>query len=364
MQPLATPLTPRSATDGRPRGALDDMTDRTRSEVLHAIWWETRELRSQLHGLHRVQRCDTALAWREVRLGRPLPTTVADGPAVLLGACPCRDLLADLLVEADRFLAARRSDNPAGAVRAHLRIRAIKDWIRDGRVARGAQARTDRIRTSEVGRMLPDEFHRAVLEFVVDEAGVPAPLEHHIQLVRRIAARLSAEFREVDAPSDGRDQLLAAVRDALERVEATCRSVRRVRREGQLITWWECYVERPLGRRSRRSDLHLAPATGDDPDSRDVACPAAEAAFDDALDVTVHGPGGAEAAVVEAVLVAATDPLPHRALIGAVRALEAGGVLPPGTTRALLDQPARIGAALAAASDVRAGAVLCDVSAR
>jgi hypothetical protein len=352
---------PQSTTDGRPRGGgLRLLTDLARGEALQAIWWETADFRSQLHRLYRVQRCDTVFTWRGLRLGRLPSTPVAGGgPVVLLGSCPCRDLLADLIVEADRFLAVRRPHNPAGAVRAHLRIRAIKDWIREGRVARGAQARTDRVRTSEVGRRLPDDFHRAVLECLVDEAGVPAPLEHEAQLVGRIATRLSAEV-------DGsRDQLPQAVRAALGRVEAACRAGRRVQRDGELITWWECYVERPLGRRSRRSDLRLGAAGVDAPGVREVACPSAEAAFDEMMDTTVHGPGGADAVVVQAVLVAVTDDaLPHRALVVAVRALEAGGVLPPGTTHALLRQPTRILAALAAASDVRAGAVLCDASAR
>lgn len=336
--------------DGRQCGALVELAGPLRRDVLHAIWWEIAPSRSWLHGLHRVGRCDTTFAWDDVRLGVTIRTVVPVGAPLLVGHCPCRDLLMDVLVEADRFLFMTRPANPAGAVRAHIRVRAIKDWIREGRVARGAQARADRIRTSKVGRLLPDEFHRAVLEHLVDEAGMPGPLEHQGQLVRRLADRLGEEFGPRH-PAESHRGLVPAVVAALPLLEEVCRKMRRIRRDGELITWWECYVQRPLGRRARHGDLPLGSTS-----VVDVACAAAEAALDGVLDAPVDSCRG-ERAVIDAILAAATDREPGRALLAAMREMEVGGSVPAGTTSALSGEPARIDAVLAAAASLLSDAV-------
>lgn len=233
------------------------MSDPTAEAVATALWWEVQPARRALHRLAGVARCDVVLVLGPLRLG---PGAADPGPITVRldvrGECPCRDYLVDMLVESDRFL--RRSTgprtNPAGAVRHHLRTRAAGDWTRRRRVAMGAQARTDRIRSSVRARALPDELHRALLEYLVDEAGSLAPLDGEEQLGRRLAARIADEFGGTT------HDRLAQVRDALPLVEAAGRSgPTSDQGDGRRVTWWERYVEEPLGRRSRRSDVPLEP---------------------------------------------------------------------------------------------------------
>jgi len=207
--------------------------------VVTAIMIETHPHRAKLHILTGTDRCD-------LRLGVSRPD---EGTVRIDGDCACRDFLVDMFVEAYLLLVgnAGRLHNPPGAVRTHLRTRATGDWIRRRRVEMGAQARCDRIRHSARARLLPDEFHRALLEYLCDEAGSPAPLESHESLVRRLTVRSAAEFG--GDPLDHRDR----VRDGLPVVERHCRTGPRVNvgteDRPEFITWWERYVERPLGRR-------------------------------------------------------------------------------------------------------------------
>lgn len=162
-----------------------------------------------------------------------------------------------MLVEVDRLLVAHAGElhNPPGAVRTHVRTRAVGDWIRRRRIEMGAQARVDRIRSAARARGLPDEFHRALMEYLVDEAGSPAPLEGQESLVRRLAVRCAAEFG--GTPEQYRARIITVVAV----VEQHCRSGPRVNdgtaQEPDYVTWWERYVERPLGRRPRQSDLTI-----------------------------------------------------------------------------------------------------------
>lgn len=274
------------STDGRPGSGLAALPDEVLGAVASALWWESEAFRNTLHGRARTRHCDTSLVAGAIRLGNAsTPDTVAGGFAVG-GACICRDYLVDVLVEADRFLAAGPRHNPPGAVRTHLRKRVTGDWIRRQRVERGAQARTDRIRGSEIGLRLPDEYHRAILEHLVDEAGSLAPLDGEEQLVGRLTQLVVQEFG--GAPVEHRPRVLAA----LTVVERAGRSGRRTTDGGEPTTWWERYVERPLGRRQRHSDLAIG--TGGDRDERmiDVECPRSARAFDDVVAAVATPPRG------------------------------------------------------------------------
>jgi|GEM_PF-3408813 len=232
-------------------------------EVVRAVWWESQQQRSAVHRLTGRRRCDTAVRYDELQLGAP------SAPAVglcITGDCLCRDLVVDLLAEADAFLAraAGRLRNTPGAVRSHVRTRELGDWTRRRRVATGAQARSDRIRASARARALPDEFHRALLEYLVDEAGSLAPLDGDRQLRRRLAELAAAEF-------GGRvEDVEARVRAALPAVEAACRRGPLVDgADGRRVTWWERYVEAPLGRRASRNTEAVDENTGGVAVSRD-----------------------------------------------------------------------------------------------
>jgi hypothetical protein len=202
-----------------------------------------------------------------------------------LGECPCRDYLIDLLVEADQFLvdAGDGLMNPPGAIRTHLRMRATGDWTRRRRTEMGAQARTDRIRNSVRGESLPDEFHRALFEFLVGEAGSLAPLEDDVQLHHRLCELVAGEF------GGSPQQYRSRVGQGLHMIEAVCRQGRRVPAgpgcNGEMITWWERYIERPLGRRPRLGVEPLIEPTSETGQLHglQIACPIAETEFERAL---------------------------------------------------------------------------------
>lgn len=235
--------------DGPSRTDADDTaTDATTlaavwSAVFSAVMAETRTHRAALHRSTGSDRCDLQLS----------AASPGGGVVRIDGDCACRDFLVDMLVEAHLLLARnlRQLRNPPGAVRTHLRTRATHDWIRRRRIQIGAQARCDRIRRGARARGLPDEFHRALLEYLCDEAGSPAPLEDQESLVRRLSVRCAAEFGG-EAP-DYRDRVLAG----LLVVERQCRTGPRVNDatddRTEFVTWWERYIERPLGRRPPRS---------------------------------------------------------------------------------------------------------------
>lgn len=308
-------------------------------DVLLAVWWEASRMRAAIHRLVGGHRCDVVLVAGTLRLGAG-PAGANGARLSVDGDCTCRDYLVDLLVESDRFLVRTHGTltNPPGAVRQHIRLRANADWGRGRRLAMGAQARADRIRAGVRARQLPDDFHRAVLEYLVDEAGSLASLEDDDQLHRRLAERAAAEFGGDAA------KLLPLVRSAIPVVEAACRTgARSDPGDGSMVTWWERYVERPLGRRVRRGDAELDR-------SADLPCAVAGQAFDEVDDPS------AGRAPLDALLTAAgrgasrleLAPL----LFGAVVTLTAEGQVPPAVAARFLGDQQRFDAALADLLDV------------
>ncbi|MGH3931000.1 MAG: hypothetical protein ACRDTF_13605 [Pseudonocardiaceae bacterium] len=224
--------------------------------MLAAIWHEVHVYRAAIHRARSPVRCDLRVSASDRRQG-------GTGTIQLDGDCACRDFLVDMIAEGRRLLAERGNElrNPLGAVRMHVRKRAAGDWIRRRRTEMGAQARVDRIRTGDRARGLPDEFHRALLEYLVDEAGSMAPLDSQDALVRRLAVRCAAEF------GGEPERYLARVVDGVAVVERHCRYGPRVNAgtavEPKLVTWWERFIERPLGRRPRRNDKVIPVVPGE-----------------------------------------------------------------------------------------------------
>ncbi|WP_298800699.1 hypothetical protein [Pseudonocardia sp. 73-21] len=220
-----------------PYPGLAGLPDGLMREVVDAVWFESGRMRASLHRLRRVRACDVVVR------------VAGCGSLFVGGECPCRDFVLDMLVEADRFLARHEPSglrNPPGAVRAHVRRRA-QEWTRRRRADAGAQARTDRLDASEQGRRLPDAYHRALLRNLADEAGSLALLGDERGLLQRLAALAANQFGGEVADHLGR------VVAALPLVEEACRAGRRVpARDGSgPVTWWERYIEEPLGRRDR-----------------------------------------------------------------------------------------------------------------
>lgn len=266
----------------------------------------------------------------------------------------CRDFFADLLVDVAGFVAtAGELRKPAAAVAHHVRQRGIGNWIRECRHERGAQVRTDRIRASWHGQLLPDDYHCAVLEYLADEAGSLAPLDSDEQLLCRLTQLAAAEFG--GEPADH----CAPVAAAMATVERVCRTGRRKIVNDVLVTWWEAYIEIPLGRRPR-TNQH--PADGQD---RGEGMPwstapdvAADWTLDDALTERAYGPGG-----VDDKIAAILGQLPADCLGNAERAeqwvldsvigLADEGLLPAAVAQRLLADPERAQAATAAVTAFR-----------
>lgn len=316
-------------------------------DIIRAIWHELAGTRSALHGVRRAGPCDLRCVVAGVDLAGP--ARPADPTAARLrisGGCECRDLLVDAIVEADRFLLAHpRLINPPGAVRVHVRTRTAADYTRNRRVQMGAQARTDRIRTSARGRALPDDLHRAVFEHLVAEAGSLAPLDSDDQLHLRLAELVATEFG--GSPATHRDRVTAAVRA----IEAVCRAGARIIAEAgsdELITWWERYIERPLGRRTRLTTIpldHDAGAPIPDPRAIDPGERFDEFAGDElgevvlrfVVDVARHALTAAAGPTDERRL----DDLLGRALRAATQELAGRAALPPELVADFVADPAR-----------------------
>jgi hypothetical protein len=303
-------------TDADPTAATGAPDD---PDVISVIWHETAAVRAAIHRGTQAG-CDVVLA-------------VGPGALDLRGHCPCRDFLVDIIAAGVAYLRAHAGSlrNPSGAVRVYVRTRAVGDWIRHRRLEKGALARTDRLRRGARARGLPDEFHRAVLEFVADEAGSMAPLHDDEHLMRRIAVRCATEF----GPAGGDP---ARVRAAYEEVRRHCRTGPRVNVGTatcpEYVTWWERYVERPLGRRPH-PDERLCTLDGND------------------VPAGAHDLQGSDHAVVDDVALALLSDAARRhpgdagtALRHGVDTLVDAGLLPAREAAAVLAESGRRAAAL------------------
>ncbi|GAA2815902.1 hypothetical protein [Crossiella cryophila] len=290
--------------------------------VLAAIWHEALPHRAAIHRALAITRCDLRL--RSPGFG-------------LDGDCACRDFLVDMLVECDQVLTERATElrNPLGAARVHMRLRAAPDWIRRRRTAMGAQARVDRIRLGARARTLPDEFHRALLEYLVDEAGSMAPLDNQAELIQRLSYRCAQEF------GGSTEDHLPLVAAGLALVERHCRSGPRVnigtRDQPDHVTWWDRYIDRPLGRRPRRALLSTS-TTQDGPDTR-----ADPHGADLTGDHTAHTDDAVLTVLHEALLRQPEDPA--AALRTGIAALVAHDLLAEPTAAALLTDRSRFATA-------------------
>ncbi|MGV9364463.1 hypothetical protein [Amycolatopsis sp. NPDC003731] len=247
------------------------------TDVVRAVFAELGEVRDQLHVSHRVARCDLCLALRELRYG-PTPAGAGDNGLLLAGDCVCRDLVADVLHVVTTFLTEHGAaiTNPPGAARIHVRKR-VHDVLRSYRCAHGAQAKPKQARDNRYGRALPDEEHRAVFGHLVDEAGYSAPLPGGGYLVRRLAERCAAEFGK-PVP-----YYLERVPGMLITIQRVCKAGARVnvgtKTAPEYVSWYDAYIDRPLGRRPDTAITSLS----DDGASRwgrdHVADPSAQSAF-------------------------------------------------------------------------------------
>ncbi|GAA3039909.1 hypothetical protein [Actinokineospora globicatena] len=310
------------------------------TEVVRAAFDELKDIRSRLHASHLVTRCDLGLVLRELRYG-PAARRGRQAPIglVLSGDCVCRDLVVDVLHVATTFLTEHGATitNPPGAVRVHVRKR-VHDVLRSYRCARGAQAKPKQVRSNRYGRALPDEEHRAVLGHLVDEAGYSAPLPGGGYLVRRLAERCAAEFGK-------------PVPYYLERVPAMMSTIRRVcdtgarvnvgtRTAPEYVTWYDAYIDRPLGRRPDTAVTSLS----DDGAARwghdQVADPNAQSAFT-AVEVRDADPDP-DSVVVDTVVRRMSEVSPsawEAGLRSTLLGLADGGLLPRQRAESLLSDP-------------------------
>ncbi|MCG8915208.1 hypothetical protein L6E12_05310 [Actinokineospora sp. PR83] len=310
------------------------------TDVVRAAFDELREIRQRLHASHLVAHCDLGLVLRELRCG-PAPRREPEPPTglVLSGECLCRDLVADVLHVVTTFLTEHGASitNPPGAVRVHVRKR-VHDVLRSYRCARGAQAKPKQARGNRYGRALPDDEHRAVLGHLVDEAGYSAPLPGGGYLVRRLAERCAAEFGK-------------PVPYYLERVPAMVDTIRRVCSAGARVnvgtrtapeytTWYDAYIDRPLGRRPDTAVTSLSGGGTALWGSDHVADPGAESAFT-AVEVW-DADRDPDSVVVDTVVarLAAVPPSAQQAgLRSALLGLADSGLLPRQRAESLLSDP-------------------------
>ena len=311
-------------------------------EVVHAALSELHKSRAALHRSHKVARCDLGLAMPGLRFGHAVPAA----GFVLSGECVCRDLVADVLHIVSVFLTEHGPDrrNLAGAVRSHVRKRVI-DVFRGYRADRGAQVKPKQVRQNRFGRALPDEEHRAVLGHLADEAGYSAPLPGHGYLLRRLAERCAAEF------GNPVPYYLERLPDILHTVKQVCSAGTRVnvgtRTCPEYVSWYDAYIERPLGRRPDTATRALA-------DENTVVDPRATRAFDAVADST-DPDADPDTAVVELVVgevTAAPAAEQPRTVRTAVVTLAERGLLPPDRAATLLSDPDRLADVLSRVREV------------
>jgi hypothetical protein len=220
--------------------------------------------------------------------------------------------------------------NIVGAVRFYVRKRVI-DVLRGYRASKGAQVKPKQVRNNRFGRALPDEEHRAVLGHLADEAGYMAPLPGQTYLLRRLAERCVAEFG--NSVPYYLDRMPAIIRT----VKSVCSAGNQVnvgtRTDPEYVSWYDAYIERPLGRRPEALVHPLA----DDTTFKESTAPDTDAAI--------------VGQIVDAVTtVPATDQL--LSLCAAVHALAEQGLIARREAESLLADRARLGDALASAQEV------------
>lgn len=386
-----------STGDGR-QGSTEDfgglsMCDCVRVSVALALLMETA---SHRHRIHRARwdtgrPCDAKVVIAGVNLTegkrRRVPAASgehgdtcphcgrSDAPAVtgtssvgqrflLSGECPCRPLLVEVFVSAHLYLKARGNTlrRPEAAARRHVASRQ-HDFTRQRRGDMGAQVRTDRLLASRRARQLETDEQRLLLRDIAEEAGSEAPLEDDAQLERRLAT-LRGRRCGIDPES-----LLADVRRDLILVRRHYSSGPSVnvgtRAHPELVSWWDAYIEGPLGRRPRSSDLAATTGAGwvdgEPPAGLDLPCAATEASFQRVLDQRAEPypskPAGARNPVVDALRRSArADPLGDRSrqfeLI--LRDLASAGSVLSETVETFLADPTRRLAAVDALDEVLA----------
>jgi hypothetical protein len=217
----------------------------------------------------------------------------------------------------------------------------------------GAQVRTDRLPDSTRARQLATDEQRRLLRDVADEAGSEAPLEGDAQLELRLAA-LRAR-RSGGEPH----RLLPEVRRDLATVKAAYSTGRQVnvgtREQPEQVSWWEAYIERPLGRRHRVSDLPALTQPYGAEDAQaclDLRCPSSEAGFQAVLDELADGPDALVMDALRAGAQADPDGDRDRQLERTMRALAAGGKVLTGVVDTFLADPVRRSRAVRALAEV------------
>ncbi|TCO52910.1 hypothetical protein [Actinocrispum wychmicini] len=320
-------------------------------EVVQAALAELRKSRTDLHRSHQVARCDLGLAMPGLRFGRATPAA----GFVLSGECVCRDLVLDVLYVVWMFLTEHGADraNLAGAVRYHVRKRVI-DVFRSYRADRGAPVKPKQVRNNRYGRALPDDEHRAVLGHLADEAGYSAPLPGQGYLLRRLAERCVAEFGQ-SVP-----YYLERLPSIIQTVKRVCGGGKRVnvgtRTVPEYVSWYDAYIDRPLGRRPDSTTRSLSDEDAFPQGADQVEDPDAARAFDAVERADqVEDPDAVVVDMVVGGLAGAPPDDQARALRGTVRALADRGLLPERRAVSLLADPARLDDVLCQAQVLIAG---------
>ena len=324
-------------------------------DELKALWLEVYAPRSAVHRRYRVRACDVELRMSGLKLG----TRSSNGPTPvtgyrLTGGCPCRDVVTEAIEIVVAFLTDRDCpmSNPPGAVRQHLRYRMV-DHYRRARGEAGAQVKPDSVKYNRYGKLLPDDFHRGLYVMLADEAGVRAPLRGHEGFLRRLADRCVTD--QGGTPED----FLRLLPPALQLIERICRTGPRVNvgppAEPELVSWWEAYIERPLGRRDDPSVHSILRDTASASDSMavEIPDPVAMRAFDHVLSAIAAGPDAEftseDDVVVRTLRTAVENATPDRIddeLLNAITLLGERDLLPWKRVRILLTD-ARQGRAVA-----------------
>jgi len=366
-------------TGGRPEGSGEDFGGRSlcdcqRVRVALAVLWETAAQRQRIHRARWdvVRSCDARVVIAGVSLveggrlrqpvatGRPLdgcrschsaeaePGWMRPGlPRFFIGGdCPCQPMLLETFMIAHAYLvkAGTRLNHPEGAARQHLRSRQ-HDYTRLRRAEVGAQVRTDRLVTSARAQLLATDEQRLLLADIADEAGSEAPLDRDEQLELRLALRRAR--RQGISPEDA----LPSIRRDLAVVRAIFTSGRQVNlgtaSRPEYVSWWEAYIELPLGRRRRTSDVPAITAPHC-PDAEaegglDLPCARAELAYQQVLDRMTEQTKGSHPVIRALYLAMPTESTVDRdhQLEIALRKLASQGRLVPTTVDGLLADPRR-----------------------